>query len=159
MLNEGQINTTWEEMLNAETRSLYFADLASRFNREKQAITFISFFLSSAAATTIGAKAPDWIPLTMAAIVAVLSAYSIAIGLDRKVATMVKLHCSWNKVASDYKHLWNHVHDDEAERLFEEIDQRTSDLSEMATTDAPNNQKLLDKWQQQIFRQYHLTNA
>jgi hypothetical protein len=159
MLNEEQISTTWEEMLNAETRALYFVDLASRLNRQKQFITFVSFFFSSAAAATIAAKAPDLAPLTMAAIVAILTAYSIAVGLDRKLATMVKLHCAWNRVASDYKRLWNHVHDDEAERVFEEIDQRTSDLSEMAVTDAPNNQKLLDKWQQQVFRQYHLTNA
>lgn len=146
-------------MLNAETRALYFADLASRLNGRKQAITFVSFFFSSAAAATIAAKAPDWAPLTMAAIVSVLTAYSIASGLDRKVSTMVKLHCAWNKVASDYKRLWNHVYNDEAEMIFEEIDQRTSDLSEMAVTDAPNDQKLMGRWQQQVFKQYHLIDA
>ena len=49
MHNEFQTNLVWENMLAAETRSLYFGDLATRYTRRKQCITGSSFFLSSVA--------------------------------------------------------------------------------------------------------------
>ena len=39
MLSEFQTNAVWENMLAAEARSLYFADLASRYTRYKQWIS------------------------------------------------------------------------------------------------------------------------
>src|ERR1700729_143170 len=115
-MTESQINNVWERMISAEVRSLYFADLTARYSRQKQWITGLSFFLSSAAAAALGAKAPTWAPLIMAALVAVLSAYSISAGLERKVQTMAKLHYSWLQLATDYDRLWNHIYDDDAER-------------------------------------------
>ena len=53
MLNEFQQTKAWEGLLNAEARSLYFGDLASRYTRHKQWITGVSFFFSSGAAATI----------------------------------------------------------------------------------------------------------
>jgi len=47
MLSEAQIKRVWDNMLAAETRALYFGDLASRYTRQKQWIAGISFFLSS----------------------------------------------------------------------------------------------------------------
>lgn len=70
MLNEAQITRVWEGMLAAETRSLYFGDLISRYTRQKQWITGTSFFLASGAAATIISKSPAWIPLILALIVA-----------------------------------------------------------------------------------------
>jgi hypothetical protein len=57
MLSEFQINRVWENMLAAETRSLYFGDLASRYTRKKQWITGLSFFLSFGAAASFIGKA------------------------------------------------------------------------------------------------------
>ena len=80
MLTENQVNRVWNKMVEAEVRSLYFADLAGRYNRYKQILTGVSFFLSSGAAATLLAKAPDWIPILLAIIVAILSAYLTVIG-------------------------------------------------------------------------------
>lgn len=153
------INGVWERMISAEVRSLYFADLARRYTVQKQWIVGISFFLSSAAAASLGAQAPTWMPLIMAAIVAVLSAYSMAVGLDRKAQTMAKLHYSWLQVETDYERLWNHVHSEEAEADFEQLVQRERELSQLATTDAPNNVRLLEKWEDHVFRQRGLSPA
>ncbi len=158
MLNEHQITVVWENMLAAESRALYFADLASRDTRCKQFITGASFFLSSGAAAAVVSKAPAWIPIMLALFSAVANAYSMAVGLDRRIATMVKLHAVWNRIAKDYDRLWNHTYDDDAEAQFLAITQREIEPSELAATDAPNDQKLLGKWQEYVFSMYHLTN-
>ena len=157
MLNEFQTNLVWENMLAAETRSLYFGDLASRYTRQKQWITGASFFLSSGAAATIIGKAPQWIPAVLAVGVAVATAYAMAVNLDDKIRTMAKLHSAWNSVALDYSRLWSHAYTDEAEKDLYEIIMKARESSELATTDAPNNQKLLDKWEGHVFAMHHLT--
>lgn len=158
MLNEVQIRRVWDGMLAAETRSLYFGDLASRYTRQKQWITGISFFLSSGAAASIISKAPEWIPLVLALIVAASTAYAMAVNLDGKIATMTKLYSSWNRIAAEYDRLWNHTYDDDAEDQLNQIIQSEREPSELATTDAPNNQKLLGEWQDRVFAMYHLTS-
>jgi uncharacterized membrane protein len=157
VLNEFQTTRVWENMLAAETRSLYFGDLAFRYTRVKQWITGLSFFLSSGAAATLIGKAPGWVPIVLSLVVAVITAYSMAVGLDRKVSTMAKLHSSWNRIAQEYSRLWNHTSDDDAEEQMEKIVRLAVEPSELATTDAPNDQKLLGQWQDRVFSFYHLT--
>ena len=91
MLTEGQTNRVWEKMISSEVRSLYFGELASRYTRQKQFITGLIFFLASGAAATLAAELPRLIPLRMSGVSAVLTAYAIAVNLDRKAATMAKL--------------------------------------------------------------------
>jgi hypothetical protein len=159
MLTESQLDQVWERKLAAEVRSLYFGDFASRYSRRKQAITFVTFFLSSGAAATLIGKAPSWVPIMLSVMVAILTAYSVAIGLERLVRTMAKLHYSWNQIATDYDRLFNHTGEDEAESEFQELLRRERDASELATTEVPNNQKIMGEWQDYVVRQYHLDNA
>jgi len=159
MLTESQIDQVWERKLGAEVRALYFGDFASRYSRRKQTITFVTFFLSSGAAATLIGKAPSWVPIVLSVTVALLTAYSVAVGLERLVRTMAKLHYSWNQVATDYDRLWNHTYEDQAENQFEDLLRRERDLSELATTEAPNNQEIMGEWQDHVFQQYHLNNA
>ena len=139
MLNESQVLSVWEDMLAAEARSLYFADLASRYTRRKQIITGLSFFLSSGAAATVIAKSPLWLPVALAVTSASADAYSMAVGLDRKIGTMAKLHGVWNRIATDYERLWNHAYDADAEDQLSSIVQREKEPSELAATEAPND--------------------
>jgi len=159
MLNEFQTTRVWENMLAAETRALYFADLASRYTREKQWITGVSFFLASGAAASLIGKLPQWVPLVASAAVAVLSAYSMAVGLDRKISTMAKLHSSWNLISLEYQRLWNHPDSDDAEAQLDAVFQREKEPSELGATEAPNNQKLLGKWQEYVFDRYRSLTA
>ena len=157
MLNEFQVNRVWENMLAAEARSLYFADLASRYTRRNQWITGMSFFLASGAAASLIGKLPQWVPLVLSGGVALASAYSMAVGLDKKIGTMAKLHSAWSQIAVDYDRLWNHTADTDAEAQLDQIIRREKDPSELATTDAPNDQKLLGQWQDRVFSMYKLT--
>lgn len=156
MLTEFQRTRVWENILAAETRALYFGDLACRYSRRKQWITGVSFFLASGAAATIIGKAPSWVPAILAVIVAASTAYSMAVNLDRRALTMANLHSSWTQIRTEYECLWNHAYDEDAEEQFERILALEKDPSELAASDAPNNQKLLSKWQQRVFSLYHV---
>ena len=102
-------------------------------------------------------QAPQWVPLVLSGGVALASAYSMAVGLDKKIGTMAKLHSAWSQIAVDYDRLWNHTADTDAEAQLDQIIRREKDLSELATTDAPNDQKLLGQWQDRVFSMYKLT--
>ncbi|HYM06083.1 MAG TPA: hypothetical protein VEU11_05940 [Terriglobales bacterium] len=158
MLNEFRIKRVWECMLAAEARSLYFGDLAVRYTRKRQWITGLSFFSSSGAAATIIAKSPPWVPLVLAVLSAGATAYAMAVNLDRRIATMAKLHSAWAQIATEYDHLWNHAGDMEAEDQLEKIMESEKEPSELATMEAPNNQRLLGKWQGRVFSLYHLAD-
>jgi hypothetical protein len=107
MLTEAQITSIWERQIAAEVRALYFADLASSYTTQKQWITGSSFFLASGAAAALVAKSPSWVPLVLACITAVLSAYTVARGMDGATRTMSKFQFSWSELASSYEALWN----------------------------------------------------
>ena len=141
-------------MLAAETRALYFADLASRFTRTKQWITGVSFFLASGAAASLIGKLPEWVPLIASAVVAVLTAYSMAVGFDLKIRTIAKLHSTWSAIAIEYQRLWSHPDSDNAEEQLYAISQREKAPFRLAATDAPANQELLGKCQEHVFDRY-----
>ena len=150
MLTEDQAKRVWEKMLGAEARSLYFGDLAAAYTRRKQVITATSFFLASGAAAALIAKLPGFVPLLLALLVALITAYSLAVNLDRGIVGMTKLHCQWNQLAADYEHLWNHWQDADAEILLNDLQKRAGEASEIAI-EMPYNADALDRWQRIVF--------
>ena len=156
MLNEFQVLRVWENMLNAESRSLYFGDLAARYTRQKQWITGLAFFLTSGAAATIIGKSPSFIPIILSLIVAGVTAYSIALNLDGKITSMARFHSAWSRIAAEYDYLWNHSYEADAELRMAKIIDQEREPSELATTEAPNDQKLLGEWQNRVFELHHL---
>lgn len=156
---ESQIPDLWEARIAAEVRSLYFGDLGNQYSTRKQWITFLSFFLSSGAAATLIAKVPTWVPAALSVAVAAMTAYAVAVNLDSKIRTMSKLHYGWSQLGIEYTRLWNHTWEDDAETQFEVLKRRELELSELATTDAPNDPRRMSRWQDQVFKLHHLTNA
>jgi len=157
MLNQDQIDDVWRWQIYAETRALYFSDLTSVYTREKQWITGASFFLASGAAATLIAKLPDVVPMVLLGLVAL--AYSIALNLDSKIKTMAKLQTGWSRIADDYKRLWNHTYADDAEAELDDLQRREAEFSEIASTDAPNDPKRMERWEDHVFKLRGLSNA
>jgi hypothetical protein len=153
MLATGEVNRVWERMVEAEVRSFYFAELASQFTKHKQIITGMSFFLTSGAAASLIAQAPTLIPILLSVSVALASAYSMAVGLDRRIKTLTQLHCEWNQLSAQYEHLWNHWGDDDATRILDELIKRGRDASEIAT-EMPYDEKLLGKWESRVYSRF-----
>jgi hypothetical protein len=159
MLNENQIASIWERQLSAEVRSLYFAELANKFTRQKQFISGASFFLASGAAATLIGKAPAWVAIVLSCITAIISAYSVARGLDGATRTMAKFQFSWSELAAGYEALWNATYQEDAVSQLGLLVAKENDLSSQTSTDAPNDQKRLEYWQDQVFKQHYLVNA
>jgi hypothetical protein len=148
-LTEAHVDRVWQWMIEAEVRSYYFGELASRDTKKKQIITGLSFFLSSGAAATLAAKL-YWAPLILASIAAVLTAYSVAVGLDKRAIAMAKLHHQWNVLSADYERLWHHWYEDDAEERLDEILRRDREASQTGTVEAPYDESLIDKWQDRV---------
>lgn len=151
MLNETQAKKVWQNMLAAETRAYYFGALASRYTKQKQWIIGLSFLLSSSAAASLIAKASYWLPTLCSVAVAAMTAYSIAVQLDSKIGTMAKLHSTWNRILAEYENLWNHAYAADTEEQLSRIIQMEQEPAELATTEAPDDEKLLEKWQNRVF--------
>ena len=159
MLTESQIEDVWKRQIAAETRALYFADLANHYTTQKKWITAVSFFLSSSAVVTLLARMTAWVPVTLSIITAVINAYSSAFGLDTRMRSMSKLYAQNSQLASDYERLWNDVYSEDAPTVFDALVHRDNEVSETATTEAPNDQKRMARWQDYIFRQHGLPVA
>lgn len=153
MLTEFEAGRAWQEMFEAEVRSMYYAELSSRYIRLRQLLTGVSLFLSSGAAATILSKSPTWVPLTLSIVTAAITAYLIASGIERTVATTGKLHASWNRLAKDYENIWHHWKDDDAKELYRQLQSRAAEASQLAT-EAPYREELLVKWQARISEKY-----
>lgn len=153
MLNENEVGRVWQKMLEAEVRSMYFADLASKYIKRKQIITGVSFFLASAAAATIMAAWSKWFPVGSASLVAILMAYSIAVNLDGRISTLSKLHYEWNRLDSEYERLWNHWNESDAESVLHKLIERAREVSETGT-EMPYDKKRLDRWAQLVYSRF-----
>jgi hypothetical protein len=157
-LSQNQTNRVWQLMFEAEVRSLYFGELTSRYTTLRQIITGASLFLSSGAAATIAAKTPSYIPIILASVTAVLSAYAIAVGLDRKIAALGKLHGTWHNLQTSYENLWNHWFEDDADELYEKLRIEERSASE-AGLEMPYQPTRLKKWMEFTSGRYKLNAA
>jgi hypothetical protein len=153
MLTREEAGRVWQRMVEAEVRSYYYGDLASRDTRRKQYITGLSFFLASGAAATVIAKTPAWVPVLLSLIVALASAYSIGVGLDHRIRTLTKLHSEWNRLSDEYEHLWHHWQDSDAKEGLQEFIKQARELSELGT-EMPYEVKRLERWQNMVYSRF-----
>lgn len=150
MLTENDTRRVWERMAEAEVRSLYFADLATRYTQYKQWITGASFILSAGTTASLLADLPRAFAGVQALTVAVLTAYSIAIGLDKRIAVLAKLHFEWNYLHSGYERLWGHWYEDDAEDDLNELIRRGREASQVAT-EMPYEPQTMNKWEELVY--------
>ena len=159
MLTEQQKLDVWDRQIQAEIRSYYFADLTQTYTRQKQFITFVGFFLSSGAAATLIGKAPTWVPVILALVVALLTAYSVAVGLDGKTLTFSKLHREWSLLAMGYERLRTETDAEDSPERLSVLLTRDLEASQLGATDAPNDEKRIDRWTDQVFQSHRLVHG
>jgi hypothetical protein len=148
-LTDMQANEVWKKRYEAEVRSFYFADLAAKYVRRKQIMAGVSFFFSSGAAATVLGKLPTWIPVILAVVSAIATAYSLAVSLDSCIANLTKSHWQWNQIFEEYDSLWNHQADDDAEERLAKIWRLAREASANATQ-LPYDPDRMDKWEQVV---------
>ena len=157
--SESQKAVVWKKLYEAEVRSLYFADLASRCAKRKQIITALSFIFSSGAALTAFGNLANWVPAALGLVVAILIGYSISVGLDRKLMLLVELHMSWNRLSNDYQWLWEHWNDDDAARTLEGLLLRAGELSGRADAKAHWEPKIMEHWADFVYSSHATADA
>jgi len=117
-----------------------------------------TFFFSSGAAATVIAKLPAWVPVVLAVLSAIAAAYSMATELDKRISTLVELHCQWNQLSMDYDSLWNHWYEDDAEQRLRELSQRANEASGLGVK-MPYDETIVDKWTERVYSRFRQVPA
>ena len=131
MLTEQQVTQAWQSMFEAEVRSYYFGDLASRYTLWKKLTMAASFIFSSiAAALVLGGLWHAIVPVVLNLLIALISGIAIGFSLDEQVSRMVRLRHSWSQVAARYEQLWNRWQEDNAESVLLNLQQQARELSD-----------------------------
>ena len=145
-LSRFEEETLWQNMLGAETRADYFAELSSRYRRFQFRISLGVLVLSSGAffslVTSIIPPSLQWIKPFLAFCTAFLSAWSLLARNENKANETADLHLRWQNLALDYKHVWCDVTQENAGDRLREIEKQEAALSKSGTS-FPNDKKLL----------------
>jgi hypothetical protein len=157
MLTEAQIETVWQNKMEAEARACYFGELANRESTIKRGIVVFTFIGSSGAVVTLLSNAPHILPILLSVAIAVLSGYATATNQDGKIKTLGRLHVEWLRLEQDYGRLWSHVYEKDAEEALDRCQDRERDLSEVAATEIGHEDKRWNKWLDVIHKKYETT--
>jgi hypothetical protein len=149
MLSELQQKAVWEGWLASETRAYYFADLGYRYQKRQRHATVVVLALSSGALVTL---LSDWLPPewrwirpALAALVAAVSAWSLVAQNDKHAIDCSDLHFRWNKLAGEYRTLWDDMHAPGAARRLQGLSETSAELSKSGVR-MPNDTRLMNKW-------------
>lgn len=135
----------WEEMLYAEMRSNYFAELVRNYQMKDRVLrVFVLLASSGSVATALASWPIGWklgapILATMVSLWLLLSQYG---SFARDAAD---LHAGWSEIARDYEKLWNDLADTNSEATYHQIYERAEAFSRSGVK-FPNRTKRLEFW-------------
>jgi hypothetical protein len=150
MLTRLQQKDVWDGWLGSEMRSNYFADLAGRYQRTQNLITWGILVMSSGTFATLLA---DWVPPqykwvrpVLAFLAGALSLRSILAKNERKAIDCSDLFFQWGSLAQEFKNVWDNMYDKSAPEKLQSSQAKTLELSRRCTN-LPNKEALLLKWE------------
>lgn len=135
----------WEEMLCAQMRASYFAELVRSYQQRDKWLRVAVLMASSTAVGTalpelpVAAKLVAPIAATAGSFWLLLSQYS---SMARDASD---LHAGWSTIEKDYERLWNDLANPHAEAAFHQIYDRAETYSK-AGAKFPNREKRLEYW-------------
>jgi len=135
----------WEEMLYADMRANYFAELVRMYQKRDKWLRVAVLLTSSGAVATALAEVAAWIKLATPILVAAGSFWLLMNQYAAFARDAADLHSGWSGLAKDYERLWNHLDEPEAEATYNQIYERGESLSRMGTK-FPTKSKRLDYW-------------
>ncbi|MBI4346866.1 MAG: hypothetical protein HY553_08420 [Elusimicrobia bacterium] len=156
MLSELQRKRVWEGWFKGEVRANYFADLSGRYRRRQRTATWLTLLLSSGAFGTLLAQLPPrygFAPMLLAALTAAVSLWSLVAQNQQHAVDAADLHHRWNRLASDYRYLWDEMYAEDAIARLAILDERAADLSKAGTA-FPVRGRLIAKWHRHVKEQY-----
>ena len=161
MLSDFQINDLWEQWISAETRALYFAEIGGRYNSWQSFLTWATLFLASGATAAVLSGVPSqfaWVRPVLTSLAAALSLVSLVMQNTKKYADCADLHFKWNRLAGEYKALWNETYADSASATLAKLNEKAADLSKTGMWVGYKKRVLL-KWENQVLEQHGVATA
>lgn len=152
MLSDAQIQRVWENMLAAEVRANYFADLVGRYNQQQKYLTWGTLVASSAAAGAVILNLPEWLAflrLLLPLGAAATSLFSLVQQNQKRAQDAAELHLRWNRLAADYERLWENTYAEDAAERLDTLTERSADVSKSGTS-FPNEPEVLARWQDHV---------
>ena len=153
MLSEYQQKIVWDNLLGAEIRAAYFAELSGRYLRYQRMLLLGSLLLASGAflslVTTIIPQNLAWIKAGLAFFAAFLSFWSLVAKNEKASIDAADLHFRWNVLAMEYQALWSNVQDEGASTKLTALTQREAELSKSSVS-FPDDESLMIKCQDNI---------
>ncbi|MBL8231200.1 MAG: hypothetical protein JNL98_22090 [Bryobacterales bacterium] len=158
MLCELQQQRVWEGLVSAEAHAQYFAEYSNRYYRYHRTATWATLLLSTGVFLSLLA---DWLPASLLFVRPLLALFAAGVSLYSLVAQNQKmamdssdLFYRWNKLAHDYRLLWEDMYREDALAVLGILDERRIELSKGATA-FPNNVKAMSRIQSAVQQELH----
>jgi hypothetical protein len=135
----------WEEMLFADMRANYFAELLRNYQARDKFLRVAVLIASSGAVGTTLAQLDAPAKITVPVIAAAGSFWLLISQYSSLARDAADLHAGWSGVAKDYERLWNHLEDADAEANYQQIYDRGESLSRVGSK-FPNKPERLAYW-------------
>ncbi len=159
MLSELQQKDVWEGWLSAETRANYFAELGTSYAQFQTGLTWITLVASSgAAATVVGGLGPTWAKSVLTIATAGASLWSLVKQYAKRYADCSDLHFKWNRLASEYKALWENMYSEDAAQRLRQLEERAAELSKSGMA-FPYKKRAMLKWENHVLSHHGLQAA
>ncbi|HEV2962676.1 MAG TPA: hypothetical protein VG649_12675 [Candidatus Angelobacter sp.] len=162
MLTDFQVNDLWQQWLSAETRALYFAEMGRRYNLLQNLLTWATLLLTSGATAAL---ISNWIPQNYAwtkplvtALAAALSLVTLVMQNPKKYSDCADLHFKWNRLAEEYKNLWNATYADSAASTLTRLNEKAAEISKAGIWIKYKKQTLL-KWEDHVLQDHGVKAA
>ena len=141
----------WEDMLCADMRANYFAELVGNYQRWDKWIR-VGVLVASSGAVATALSQLDVLFKLVAPILATAGSFWLLMSHYGSLARdAADLHAGWNEISRDYERLWNNLDVQDAETLYYRIYERGDVLSKTGTK-FPNKTDRLEHWLDQAAR-------
>ncbi len=136
----------WEEMLYAQMRSNYFAELVRHYQNLDKGLRVLALLSSSGVVVTVLLKAgAEWWTYSVAIVAAAINFWLLLSQYPSMARDASELHAGWSTAAHDYERIWTNLYAADAQKIYQQIYDRTESLSRNGSK-FPNKKARLSYW-------------
>jgi hypothetical protein len=136
----------WEEMLYAQMRSNYFAELVRHYLKWDKGLRALALLASSGVVVTVLSQTnAEVLRFGVPILAAAISFWLLLSQYTSMAGDASELHAGWSAVARDYEGVWTNLYAADAESKYQQIYDRAEDLSKSGTK-FPNKKDRLNYW-------------
>jgi hypothetical protein len=136
---------TWEEMLTADMRANYFAELVGHYLKLDKWLRVATLLAASGTVGTALSQLDPSIKLAVPILATAVSFWLLISQYGSLARDASDLHSGWNAVKRDYERVWNNLDAGDAEEQYHQIYDRGEVLSKSGTK-FPYKKARLNYW-------------